>query len=119
MESKFKYISLSELKCKCGKCDLQIDLQFAEKLNIARSYSNAPYVIISGCRCSEHNAKEGGSETSSHLKCVAADIACSSDSLRIKIITGLVKAGFTRFGISKHFIHVDSDKSKPDCVWIY
>jgi len=119
METRFKYISLNELKCKCGKCKLQINLDFADKLNVAREYAGVPFSINSGCRCPEHNTKEGGSITSSHLKCIAADISCSDDSSRLKIVMGLIKAGFTRIGISKSFIHVDCDPDKSACMWVY
>ena len=49
---------------------------------------------------------------------MAVDIACSDSVTRQKIVSGLIKAGFTRIGISKTFIHSDND-SKTDAIWLY
>lgn len=113
-----KYFKIDEFNCPCGKNEM--DKYFLERLDIARKYARTSFVISSGYRCPAHNKKVGGSETSSHLKGQAADIVVKNSIHRYKILSGLIKAGFTRIGIGKNFIHVDSDKTKtPRVVWVY
>jgi len=113
----FKY---EEFECKCG-CGLNnISDVLVEKLNTARRLAGVPFVITSGSRCTEHNAKIGGSKTSSHLKGLAVDIKANDSRIRYLILTALVNAGFNRIGIAKDFIHVDIDEDKTDdVVWVY
>ncbi len=115
-----KYFKISEFDCPSkdgsGK---KMDKGFLEMLDNARDIANTSFVITSGYRESAHNKKVGGSSTSSHLKGVAADVACTSGSKRLVIINSLLEAGFTRLGIASSFIHVDLDDTKPDAIWTY
>ena len=92
---------------------------FMQMLERARTYANTPFIINSGYRTKEHNARVGGSKTSSHLYGFAADIACTDPIKREKIIFGLIHAGFQRLGIAKTFIHVDNDPKKNPAIWVY
>ena len=116
-----RYFEESEFACKCG-CGLgfnQMNDTFLGRLIFARGWSDVPYVIRSAVRCIEHNKREGGSPTSSHLIGLAVDIACQSSQARYKILHGLQVMKFTRFGIYKDFIHVDLDGSKPEkLMWV-
>ena len=93
--------------------------EFMERLQKARTIAGIAFIITSGYRSESHNEKVGGSKTSSHLKGVAADISTHSSGQRLKIVSALLQAGFTRIGIGQNFIHVDSDKSKPDSMFDY
>jgi len=111
------YFTDEEFKCPC--CGQNwVDKEFKESLNIARGISQTPYKINSGCRCKEHNKAVGGTSTSSHLEGIAVDIKCNS-ATRLKILKGLITAGFKRIGIAKTFIHVDSDTQKSKVSWTY
>lgn len=113
------YFSNDELACPCCG-QLQFKDETRRKLNIARAYTGIPFVITSGYRCEQHNASVGGVSNSSHTKGHAVDIAAASATKRLKIVSGLIYAGFNRIGISKNFIHVDDDPSKPSQVmWTY
>ena len=97
---------------------------FLERLDKAREYATTPFIITSGYRCKIHNESEavGGSETSSHLKGLAADIHVQGSRQRYKILMGLIGAGFNRIGINskRGFIHVDYDETKSsNVVWVY
>lgn len=98
--------------------------EFLKKIDKAREISGVPYIITSGFRTPQHNEtlkKQGykASPNSSHLKGVAADISCLDSGTRQKIVNGLIKAGFTRIGISDTFIHCDCDSDKHDAIWLY
>lgn len=114
-----KYFELSEFNCPCcGKNVMQP--KFLKMLDNARGHACIPFVITSGYRCEKHNAEVGGVKNSSHLKGLAADIACSSTTQKAKIIKGLYLAGFTRVGIGGGFVHADCDPSLPaDQLWTY
>ena len=42
----------------------------------------------------------------------------ASNPRMVAVVRALINVGFTRLGIAKSFIHVDSD-SKPDAIWLY
>ena len=102
-------------KDKGGK----MDKEFLFKLDEARMYAQTPFKITSGYRSEAHNKKVGGVKGSSHTKGVAGDIAVNSGLQRSAIVVGLIKAGFTRLGIAKTFVHVDLDKEKQQSIWLY
>ena len=91
-----------------------------EKLDRARDIAGVPFVVNSGYRTQLHNAKVGGSDGSSHLQGYAVDLSCTTSINRFKIVKALLKAGFTRIGIAKTFIHADDDPNKsPEVIWTY
>lgn len=93
---------------------------FLQKLNVARWHSDTPYRLTSAFRTVEHEYSKGRDGTSSHTKGLAVDIAATSDHERSLIIEGLIKAGFSRIGIGKTFIHVDDDPDKDqNVIWHY
>lgn len=97
----------------------QMDLAFLHKLDEARTIADTPFRITSGYRTPEHNAKVGGRIGSSHIKGCAVDIAVNSSGQRSAIVCALIKAGFTRLGIGKTFVHVDADQQKTNAIWLY
>jgi len=115
----WKYFEESEFACPCcGENEIVIEL--VTKLDDAREYAGIPFHINSGYRCRKHNKKVGGSRLSSHKKGLAADIRAKSSSDRFHIVRGLIKAGFTRIGIGKTYIHADIDEHKPQgIIYLY
>jgi len=116
-----KYFKLSEFDSPdmVGSGEA-MDKEFLSRLDQARSLADTSFRITSGFRTLEHNKKVGGVENSSHTIGHAADIACTDSVKRHKIISSLLKVGFTRIGIAKTFIHVDNDPSKPaNVTWVY
>lgn len=121
-----KYFKYSEFDSPLQQGSGQLmDAGFLYMLDNARHIADVPFEITSGFRIEadiERLEKEGYkvSKNSSHLKGVAADIACTDSITRYIIIDALLKAGFTRIGIAKTFIHVDSDLDKAqNCIWTY
>ena len=117
---KLKYFTLEEFDSpdKPGSSEY-MDKDFLEMLDCAREEAQTPFRITSGFRTIEHNAEVGGVENSSHLKGCAVDIACDNSQRRSVIIRALINVGYTRLGIAKSFIHVDSDPDKSDAIWLY
>ncbi len=114
------HFTKEEKSCPC--CGLNLvdrNPRFLQMLNTARELAGIPFPVESMTRCPAHNKEVGGSPTSSHLNGLAADIKCTNNSDREKMLFSFFAAGFLRIGIGKKFIHVDDDKSKPDAIWLY
>ena len=95
-----------------------------EKLEAARNIAGIPFVITSGFRGTETQndliARGLSEPTSSHPKGLAVDIAAKDSRARALIVGAALKAGITRIGIAKTFIHLDIDDSKdPNLIWMY
>ena len=123
-EMALKHFKLSEFDSDVKGSGKNMKRVFLKKLDKARNIANVPFKITSGFRTPQHNErlkKEGYkvSSNSSHLKGLAADIACSDSGTRQKIVNGLIMAGFTRIGIADTFIHCDTDTDKTDAIWLY
>ena len=115
-----KLFPIHERACPCcGK--VEIDPAFLERLVEARLDAGIPFPINSMYRCPAHN-RDVGSTTDNHPEGKAADIGCIDSRSRFKIVAALIRAGFTRIGIAKTFIHCDimDDAGRPpDVVWLY
>ena len=123
---KLKYFELSEFDSPDQEnSGVNMDHTFLRMLDKAREIAGIPFKINSAYRSETHNLKVGGvprSETnrgSSHLYGFAADISCTNSNHREIIVRSLIKAGFTRLGVAKSFIHVDNDPNKVDALWLY
>lgn len=99
-------------------------------LDSAREAATIPLIITSGLRSASGNSVlKGAVPDSSHLTGEAVDLHVEDDFHFFKMLLGLGKAGFRRFGlyfsvdpvskilIPRH-IHVDIDQTKPQgCVF--
>ncbi|MBG0776288.1 MAG: peptidase M15 [Desulfovibrionaceae bacterium] len=115
----FRHFHTDEFACPCCGAN-HIQPEFVARLDQARSLAATPFRITSGFRCAAHNAAVGGVAGSAHLAGRAADIACASPAERLRIVAGLLGAGFTRIGAGADFVHADDDPSKPaPALWLY
>jgi zinc D-Ala-D-Ala carboxypeptidase len=94
-----------------------MDAQFLAQIDNARDYAGVRFTIVSGKRCEKHNHNVG-SASQNHPQGRAADIGCISGPDRLKIVQGLIRAGFRRIGIHRTFIHADS-MDDVESMWIY
>ena len=69
-----KNFKQSEFACKCGCGFDLISHELVETLQELRDAIKKPIIIVSGCRCPDHNAEVGGVSNSAHLVGQAADI---------------------------------------------
>lgn len=100
----------------CSISDLEID--FVEKL--FRVWRVEPFMCSSAFRSVEYELSRSRSGKSSHCKGVAVDIICLDNLHRFRLVEAALNAGFTRIGISKNFVHLDSDSSKiSQRIWTY
>lgn len=113
MNRDYEFFDISEFGCPSVKgSGKYMKDSFIIQLESARRISGVPYVIVSGFRFPVHNKSVGGVLDSSHLFGLAADIGFKTEEQKLRILYGLIKAGFMRIIIHKTFIHVDSDMRK-------
>jgi uncharacterized protein YcbK (DUF882 family) len=115
-----KWFKDDDFKCNCG-CGLDVTDDIKTRIDMSRSAAGVPFIITSGARCLAWNTHEGGSEGSSHMKCVAVDISYVDELDLVRKVHALTKFGFKRIGINakKKFIHVDDDKDKSSAIFGY
>ena len=108
--------NLREFQCKCGCEQVKIGHDLIILLQKLRSKLGIPITIVSGYRCSKHNASVGGAKDSFHIQGRAVDIVAKVD---LNTICKIAKeVGFK--GIGKYpdesFVHLDNrDK---ECYWV-
>jgi hypothetical protein len=108
-----------DCKCKCG-CGLDINKEMFDKILLAEQSSGIKFRVNSGARCVNHNKNEKGSPTSTHIKGLAIDVGVATDRERSIVVKAMLKAGITRIGIAKTFVHGDIDTTKSaNIIWIY
>lgn len=116
-----KYFNYSEFDSPDVQGSGQLmDRRILDMLDHTRHLYKKPITITSGYRTPAHNEAVNGVESSSHLKGLAADIACDNSIDRYDLITCLKEAGFKRIGVARTFIHVDIDQDKTqNVIWTY
>ena len=113
-----EHFDSKEFACQCGCGSGNIMQNLVLKLEEVRVAIDRPMKINSGIRCLRHNKSIGSSDTSSHIKGIAADIGCTQMSDRLQLMSEFVKH-FQRIGIHKEFIHVDIDTDKRNGIFVY
>ena len=114
----FSQVDFSGAKPSCSIKDMDRDMLTV--LDNAREISGTPYVINSAYRTKDHERGMGRDGSSSHTTGKAVDIRAMDSTTRFLILKGLIEAGFTRIGVSKTFIHADTDEDKPsEVAWLY
>lgn len=109
----------AEFKSKDGKANnIHVSDCLKEKLAIFNTITGENHTVNSGIRSKNHNQRVGGAKKSAHLSGHAVDIKCTEEKDRHKYITAAIKAGFTRIGIHKRFIHLDC-KGEDTRIWLY
>ena len=119
--TKSKYFSEQEFALCTPSCSLQnMQQSTMSKFDTAREIASIPLVITSAYRSPEWDRAKGRSGTGAHTLGRAMDIRCNSDRNRFLVIHALLKAGFTRIGIAKTFIHADDSPSHTQQIsWMY
>ena len=83
---KFKYFTYGEFDSPDLKgSGKNVSDELINMLDIVRKKYGKSVVINSGYRTPEHNKSVGGTSESSHIKGLAADIACNNSTDRFKL----------------------------------
>lgn len=90
---------------------------FKDRLSQARELAGIPFIITSGKRSPEQNAKAGGVKDSAHEAGLAVDLRATTLEQKRKIKAALRAVGFVRIGTYSGHIHCDLDGSKPQVAW--
>lgn len=116
-----KYFKESEFNRCIPACSLQdMNQTTIKKLDAAREMAGIPIVLNSAYRSVDYEKSKGRMGTSAHTLGRAVDIRCNSDENRFKLIIALYRAGFTRIGVGKTYIHADdSPRHKQNVLWHY
>lgn len=101
----------------CKASDLSQEL--LDRLEYARSLCGFSFILTSAYRTQEYEHDKNRTGSSSHCKGLAVDISCNSEERRYILVQNLLRAGFSRIGIGKTFIHADIDRQKKSCIWLY
>lgn len=118
---KLRYFKPQEFELANPSCSIEdMNEEFLLKLDDARAICSVPFIINSAFRSEayEHQHTRHIDNIGSHSKGLAVDLRCVSSSDRLKMVLALLAVGFRRIGLYKDFIHVDSDVSKPACIWL-
>lgn len=115
----YRYFTDNEFMRAVPSCKLdKMDEEFMTRLDNARHIAGYKFVILSAYRNVAWEKAMGRNGTSSHTKGVAVDIKCVNSEARLFIVRALLEVGFKRIGIYDSFIHVDSDSSKGECIYL-
>ena len=116
---EMQHFTLDEFRCPC--CYRKpMDPHALVTFDRVRDRAKIPMVVTSGYRCPAHNAKINGATNSSHLRALAGDFATPTSTHRYRILEAAIAVGVNRIGIGDTFIHLDVDRSLPQCViWTY
>lgn len=122
----YKYFTVKELECKCGKCGGgdHMNPSFMLKLEYLREACGFPFVLSSAYRCADHNkAVSDTGYSGPHVQGQAVDILVSGERA-YRLIMYAIKYGFTGIGISQkgphesRYVHLD-DLTGDTRPWIW
>lgn len=124
LHKEYKYFKLSEFSTPGMDNGDKMDGDFVAILDSIRADFGKPIIITSGFRTKAYNEDliaRGfkASSTSSHLKGVAVDIACTNSGDRIRLIEIAIKHNIRRIGVGSNFLHLDDDSDKNNACWTY
>jgi hypothetical protein len=127
------HFSRVEFSCRCGCGFDTVDPRLIALLERARAIFGRRMVVLSGCRCKQHNKDEGGAHLSQHMglengvptACRAADILVNSTIERHALVRAFLDSGATGVGVAKSFVHGDCGLADPGlgivrpALWTY
>lgn len=107
-----------ELKHFSPETDPGIDFSHAtpeslQMLDVARDIAGVPFKVSRSYSTPEHSIAVGGLGDDAHTEegCTAYDVEYADHAQRVRIIFGLIKAGFTGIGVNEKNSHVHGDAS--------
>ncbi len=123
----WKYFKIEEFDCPCGCGRNEMKKEFIDQLDKLRGDIMTPFIISSGYRCPEYNAKISKTgKAGPHTTGQAVDIAILG-AMAYSLLFFASQYDFTGIGINqkgkKRFIHLDNlgatEKRPRPWVWSY
>lgn len=112
-----RHFSEGEFKRCVPSCSLQdMNQSTMDRLDRARDLAGIPFKLNCAYRTRAWDLSKGRNGNSAHTRGRAVDIAANNSATRMKVVRGLLSAGFTRIGIAKNFVHADDDPTLPQNV---
>jgi len=107
-----------EIMCPCCKKIKPIDPKLIYLLQSLRNRIDRPiYISIGGgLRCKAYNKRIRGYKTSPHIDGKAVDIHAKNMGI-IDLAVVAKEIGFSRIGLYRSFIHVDTLRPVPSASW--
>jgi hypothetical protein len=121
MKITSRWFKEAEFKQCNPPCSLQdMNQETMSKADKARDIAGIPMVVNCAHRSPAWDKERGRSGTGSHTKGRGLDFRCNSERNRFVLVAALLKAGFTRIGIAKTYIHADdSPTHTQEIIWLY
>lgn len=116
-----KYFSPEEFKGCSPACSIDdMDQGFLGIMDQIREEVGQPLAITSAYRPKKWELSKGRSGNGAHTRGLAVDFACTTGTLRAKIVKAALSCGIKRIGIAGSFVHVDIDDTLPqNVIWTY
>lgn len=116
-----RYFKDAEFRACTPSCSIEdMDADTLRMLDLVREESGIPLVLTCAYRSAAYDKAKGRSGNSAHTRGKAVDIRSGSSQTRFKIVEAAIRVGFTRIGIGKTFIHLDTDATLPqNVIWHY
>jgi hypothetical protein len=116
-------IEKKQTRCKCG-CGLEAKDSIIEFMRVIETIYGSLLHYYSWARCDKQNTISGGKPTSSHKKGLAVDIGCNNSIKRLKLLKIIIMVAESmglpiRVGMSGSYLHIDIDRDKVECIWVY
>lgn len=107
------------LTCPCGCGHNRTTFEFISKLYMAQGLFGKPFLIYQGFRCTKFNDFVGAAQDSPALTGEHIDLSFETPKDLFFLIKSLLAAGFERFRLYPHHLHVDQDPnfSTPSFSW--
>lgn len=128
-DTPWPHFSRKELECPCHCGQMEMDIEFMERLEALRTAFRKPIRVTSGFRCPTYNAQISSTGfCGPHVTGMAVDVAVSGQEAH-ELLAFAVHHGFKGFGINqkgpyhKRFLHLDFIENGPGRprprIWSY
>ena len=113
MDQVSEHFRRREFACQCGCGFSAVDVELLHVLETVRQKFRRQVVVLSGCRCEQHNRDIGGAPHSLHLFGIAADISIAGISPR-RVQEFLQDKFPDRYGLGSYgtWTHIDVRKQR-------
>jgi len=116
-----KWFKESEFQKASPPCSLQDMTQsHMDLIDKIRDIYGSPMIVTSAYRSEAWEKSKGRTGIGDHPQRTGMDIKAADGASKYGIVNAAIKAGCTRIGIDKGFVHIGSSKTLPqNTIWLY